>query len=92
MHEKDFSGAIKFLNQADAKASRYGHYYDLLWQIELAKAFIYLRQKDFVQTVSTNSGLLLESEDILIYPHRILFCMWLGDIFRDYSKCNSHAR
>lgn len=48
MHQKDYSGAIKFLNQADAKASRYGHYYDLLWQIELAKAFIYLRQRDFI--------------------------------------------
>ncbi|PWH16271.1 MAG: hypothetical protein DDG60_04515 [Anaerolineae bacterium] len=48
MHEKDFSGAIKLLNQADAKASRYGHYYDLLWQIELAKAFIYLRQRDLI--------------------------------------------
>jgi tetratricopeptide (TPR) repeat protein len=48
MHQKDYSGAIKFLNQADAKASRYGHYYDLLWQIELAKAFIYLRQWNFV--------------------------------------------
>jgi tetratricopeptide (TPR) repeat protein len=45
MHQKDYSSAIKFLNQADVKAGRYGHYYDLLWQIELAKAFIYLRQK-----------------------------------------------
>jgi tetratricopeptide (TPR) repeat protein len=47
MYQKDYSGAIKFLNLADTKASRYGHYYDLLWQIELAKAFILLRQRDF---------------------------------------------
>lgn len=50
MYQKDYSSAIKFLNLADVKASRYGHYYDLLWQIELAKAFIYLRQRDFVSS------------------------------------------
>lgn len=48
MHQKDYSSAINFLNLADIKASRYGHYYDLLWQIELAKAFTYLRQRDFL--------------------------------------------
>ncbi len=43
MHQKDYPVAIKLLNRADDKVSRYGHYYDLLWQIELAKAFIFLR-------------------------------------------------
>ena len=48
MHEKNFSDAIELLNKADLKAGRYGHYYDLLWQIELAKSFIYLRQGAFL--------------------------------------------
>ncbi len=42
IHQKDYSAAMRLLNQADDKVSRYGHYYDLLWQIELAKAFIHL--------------------------------------------------
>lgn len=42
IHQKDYSTAMKLLNRADDKVSRYGHYYDLLWQIELAKALIYL--------------------------------------------------
>ena len=43
MHQEDYPVAIRLLNQADDKVSRYGHYYDLLWQIELAKAFIFVR-------------------------------------------------
>ncbi len=42
IHQKDYSAAMRLLNQADDKVSRYGHYYDLLWQIELAKALIHL--------------------------------------------------
>ena len=42
IHQKDYLTAMKLLNRADDKVSRYGHYYDLLWQIELAKALIYL--------------------------------------------------
>lgn len=41
IHQKDYLTAMKLLNRADDKVSRYGHYYDLLWQIELAKALIY---------------------------------------------------
>lgn len=46
MHQKKFSSAKKLLNHADDKVSRYGHYYDLLWQIELAQAFIFLQEWD----------------------------------------------
>jgi hypothetical protein len=46
MHQKKFASAKKLLNLADDKVSRYGHYYDLLWQIELAQAFILLREGD----------------------------------------------
>ena len=44
IHLKDYPTAVKLLDEADDKVSRYGHYYDLLWQIELAKAYVYLRQ------------------------------------------------
>jgi tetratricopeptide (TPR) repeat protein len=46
MHQKNYGSALIMLNQADSKVSSYGHYYDLLWQIELAKSFIYLRNKE----------------------------------------------
>jgi tetratricopeptide (TPR) repeat protein len=44
VHQKDYNIAMKLLNRADDKVSRYGHYYDLLWQIELAKAILFLQQ------------------------------------------------
>lgn len=47
IHQKDYFTAMELLNRADDKVSRYGHYYDLLWQIELAKAFIYLFEGHF---------------------------------------------
>ena len=43
MHQKDYRAVEHILNQADDKISSYGHYYDLLWQIELARAFVFLR-------------------------------------------------
>ncbi len=46
MHQKDYDSALQLLNRADDKVGRYGHYYDLLWQIELAKAYIYLNNKE----------------------------------------------
>jgi tetratricopeptide (TPR) repeat protein len=49
MHRKDYlPAAMQLLNRADDKVGRYGHYYDILWQIELAKAFIFLRQGQIV--------------------------------------------
>jgi len=44
IREHRFLEALRLLNQADDRIRRYGHYYDLMWRIELAKAFIYLRQ------------------------------------------------
>lgn len=46
IHQKDYANAMTLLNQADDKVSGYGHYYDLLWQIELAKALIYLLERN----------------------------------------------
>ena len=44
MRQKAYDQALHFLDQADDKVRGYGHYYDLLWRIELARAFVYLRQ------------------------------------------------
>ena len=44
MYQKDYDVAMKLLDRADNKVSRYGHYYDLLWPIELAKAILFLQQ------------------------------------------------
>ncbi|HAX69736.1 MAG TPA: hypothetical protein DCY14_09030 [Anaerolineae bacterium] len=43
MQQGQYTVVERLLDQADDKISRYGHYYDLLWQIELARAFVYLR-------------------------------------------------
>lgn len=47
MQHGQYSVVEQLLNQADDKISRYGHYYDLLWQIELARAFVFLRTGRF---------------------------------------------
>ncbi len=44
IRERKFSKALAMLQQADLKISGYGHYYDLMWQIELARAWIYFNQ------------------------------------------------
>lgn len=40
----EYEHALRLLDEADDKIRGYGHYYDLLWRIELARAFIYWRQ------------------------------------------------
>lgn len=40
-----YEHALRLLNEADDRIRGYGHYYDLLWRIELARAFIYWRQR-----------------------------------------------
>ena len=39
--------ALRLLNVADDKASGYGHYYDLMWRIELTRALIFIRKGRF---------------------------------------------
>jgi len=43
----EYEHALRLLDQADNQVRRYGHYYDLMWRIELARAFIYWRQRRF---------------------------------------------
>ena len=41
----DYDEALHLLNQADDLVRGYGHYHDLMWHIELVRAYIYLRQR-----------------------------------------------
>ncbi len=40
----DDEQALQLLAEADDKVRTYGHYYDLMWRIEIARMWIYLRQ------------------------------------------------
>lgn len=42
-HEK----ALRLLDEADDRIRGYGHYYDLLWRIELARAFAYFQERQW---------------------------------------------
>lgn len=45
LRQGDYQAAHRLLNQADDRIRPYGHYYDLLWRIETARAFVFFRQK-----------------------------------------------
>lgn len=51
MRSKQYGRALRLLNDADDKASRYGDYYDLLWRIELTRALIYFRRRELTGAV-----------------------------------------
>jgi tetratricopeptide (TPR) repeat protein len=40
---------LDLLNEADLLISGYGHYYDLMWRIELLRALIYLRRREWYE-------------------------------------------
>ncbi|MCI0397267.1 MAG: tetratricopeptide repeat protein [Chloroflexi bacterium] len=44
----EYDQALRLLNEADDQVRAYGHYYDLMWRIELARAQIYFRQRQFI--------------------------------------------
>lgn len=39
--------ALELLDQADDRVRLYGHYFDLMWRIELARALVYVREGRF---------------------------------------------
>lgn len=45
--QRQYSRALKLLDMADDRISRYGRYYEQLWRIELLRSIIYLRQGQF---------------------------------------------
>lgn len=50
MRQKEYLTAMHFLDQADDKIRGYGHYHDLMWRIELTRAYIYWQQRDLINT------------------------------------------
>ncbi len=47
LREANFDQAVRLLNQADTLISSYGVFRDLLWKIEMLKAMIFVRQKNY---------------------------------------------
>lgn len=43
----DYEKALRLLDEADDRIRGYGHYYDLLWRIELARAFAYFQRRQW---------------------------------------------
>lgn len=52
MRKKDISKALLFLDEADDHISSYGHYYDLMWRIELTRAMIFFRMAQLKKALS----------------------------------------
>ena len=44
IRQRKFGDALHLLDDADDKASGYGHYYDLMWRIELTRCLIFARK------------------------------------------------
>ena len=44
LRQKQYDDALSLLNDSDDKASGCGHYYSLVWLIELARAIIFARK------------------------------------------------
>jgi tetratricopeptide (TPR) repeat protein len=47
----DYDKALRQLDEADDRIRGYGHYYDLLWRIELARAFVYFQKRQWVSMI-----------------------------------------
>jgi len=43
MQQKEYEQALQLLNEAEDRISVYGLYYDLVWRIEMTRAFIFFR-------------------------------------------------
>lgn len=44
MRQRNYGDCLNLLDEADDLISAYGHYYDLMWRIELLRALVFLRQ------------------------------------------------
>lgn len=51
LRQGQYEAAHRLLNQADDRIRPYGHYYDLLWRIETARAFVFFRQKRWTSSM-----------------------------------------
>jgi hypothetical protein len=64
IRQGDSEAALRLLNQADDHIRGYGHYYDLLWRIETARAYAFFKQKRW-------GGALRKLRIALVYRQRI---------------------
>lgn len=70
MRQKRYDEALQLLDDSDDKASGYGHYYDLMWRIELARALIFLRKGRWREA-------LLKGQMVLRYRRILGLSNWL---------------
>jgi len=70
MRQRKFDDALLLLNDADDKASVYGHYYDLMWRIELARLLIFARKGQIRDA-------LLKGQMVLRYRRILGLSGWL---------------
>jgi len=70
MRQRKFDEALHLLDDADDKASGYGHYYDLMWRIELTRCLILARKGQL-------RGSLLKGQIALRYRRILGLSSWL---------------
>lgn len=70
MRQKRFDEALQLLDDSDDKASGYGHYYDLMWRIELARSIIFMRKGRLRDA-------LLKGQMVLRYRRILGLSSWL---------------
>jgi hypothetical protein len=70
MRQKRYDEALQLLDDSDDKASGYGHYYDLMWRIELARALIFLREGRWRDAI-------LKGQMVLRYRRILVLSIWL---------------
>jgi len=70
MRMRNFDSAINLLGEADNLASGYGHYYDLMWQIELTHCLIFAKKGQFRNSY-------LKAQMAMRYRHILGLSSWL---------------
>jgi len=70
MRQKQYDEALQLLDDSDDKASSYGHYYDLMWRIELTRALIFARKGRWREAI-------LKGQMVLRYRRILGLSNWL---------------
>jgi tetratricopeptide (TPR) repeat protein len=72
MRQSHLDDALQLLNDADDKVSGYGHYYDLMWRIELARSLI-LGRKGRIKDALLKGQMVMRYRRILGLSNWLLF-------------------
>lgn len=70
MRQSVLNSATRLLAEADDLASGYGHYYDLMWRIELARCLIFARKCHIQKS-------LLKTQMVIRYRRILSLSSWL---------------